>query len=297
MPVDTTPPTVPTGVTATATTTTSISLGWTASTDPDSVVAGYNVYRGGTKIGTTASPKYTDTGLTANTSYTYSVSAYDGAGNTSAQSTPFMTATNPATDTTAPSVPAGLAKTGATSATISLSWTASTDPDSPVAGYNVYRGGTKVGTSATASYTDSGLSVATSYSYTVSAYDPTGNTSAQSGAFSAATSSCSIAVSKNTYTNYDGFITYQNKGTGPETNPTVNFTVPSGATLDKTGCVFSNQSAPGCTAVTCSQTGTTITYAFTGSLAAGASIQMYYTTNVSGEAVAANIFVTAGTCP
>jgi hypothetical protein len=154
-----------------------------------------------------------------------------------------------------------------------------------------------VGTSASTSFTDIGLAVDTTYSYTVSAYDPTGNTSAQSGAVSAATSTCSIAVTNNTYTNYDGFITYQNKGSGAETNPTVNFTVPSGATLDRTGCVFSNQNAPGCTAATCSQSGTTITYAFAGSLAAGASIQMYYTTDISGEAAATNIFVTATSCP
>ena len=191
VPVDTTPPTVPGGLKATGATTTSISLSWTASTDPDSPVAGYNIYRNGTKVGTSASPSYADTGLTAGTTYSYTVSAYDPTGNTSIQSAAIMTATNMVPDTTPPSVPTGLAKTGATSSSISLSWTASTDPDSPVAGYNVYRNGTKVGTPASASYTDTALSVDTSYSYTVSAYDPTGNTSALSAAFNAATSTCS----------------------------------------------------------------------------------------------------------
>jgi chitodextrinase len=297
VPVDTTPPTVPAGLKATGATTTSISLSWTASTDPDSPVAGYNIFRGGTKVGTSMSASYTDTGLAPGTTYSYTVSAYDPSANTSAQSAALMTATNALPDTTPPTVPTGLAKTGATSSSISLSWMASTDPDSPVAGYNIYRGGTKVGTSASTSYTDTGLSVNTTYSYTVSAYDPTANTSAQSSPLSATTSSCSILVSKNTYVGYDGFITYQNKGTGAEANPTVNFTVPNGATVDKTGCVFSNQGAPGCTAVTCSQSGTTITYAFTGSLTAGASLQVYYSTNVSGEPIATNIFVTAATCP
>jgi chitodextrinase len=297
-PVDTTPPSVPTGLVATGATTTSITLGWTASTDPDSPVAGYNIYRGGTKVGTSPSPSYTDSGLTANTTYSYTVSAYDPVGNSSAQSSALMTATNPPVDTTPPTVPAGLAKTGSTSSSITLGWTASTDPDSPVAGYNVYRGGTKVATTTTPSYTDNGLAVDTSYSYTVSAYDATGNTSAQSGALGASTSTCSISVATNTYTNYDGFITYQNKGSGVETDPKVNFTIPSGANLDKTGCVLSNQAVPaGVTAVTCSQSGTTITYAFTGSVKAGESIAIYYTTDVSGEAIATNIFVTASSCP
>src|SRR6185437_6645816 len=44
---------------------------------------------------------------------------------------------------------------------------------SGVAGYKVYRGGVLLGTASNVSYTDSGLSAATSYSYTVSAYDGT----------------------------------------------------------------------------------------------------------------------------
>jgi Bacterial Ig domain/IPT/TIG domain len=82
---DTTPPTVPTGLTATAISSSQINLTWTASTD-NVGVKGYNVYRGGVKIGTTPSTSYLDGGLNASTSYTYNVSAYDAAGNTSAQS-------------------------------------------------------------------------------------------------------------------------------------------------------------------------------------------------------------------
>jgi hypothetical protein len=110
--------------------------------------------------------------------------------------------------------------------------------------------------------------------------------------------SCSISVTTNSYdTTYDGYITYKNTGTGAETNPTVKFTIPSGVNLDTTGCVIGNQSAPGCSASTCSQSGTTVTYNFTGSLAAGASIALYYTTDHASEAVATNITVTASACP
>jgi LmbE family N-acetylglucosaminyl deacetylase/chitodextrinase len=75
---DTTPPSVPTGLTASAVSTTQIHLEWTASTD-NVGVAGYRIYRNGTAIGTTTTNSYTDNGLSANTRYTYTVSAYDGA--------------------------------------------------------------------------------------------------------------------------------------------------------------------------------------------------------------------------
>jgi hypothetical protein len=82
---DTTPPTVPTGLTATAISSSQINLAWTASTD-NVAVTGYNIFRGGVKIGTAPSTSYQDAGLMASTSYTYYVSAFDAAGNTSAQS-------------------------------------------------------------------------------------------------------------------------------------------------------------------------------------------------------------------
>jgi hypothetical protein len=88
-----------------------------------------------------------------------------------------------------------------------------------------------------------------------------------------------------------------NTGTGAETDPTVAFSIPSGATLETQSCVISNQSAPGCTAVTCNQTGTTVTYAFTGALPASVTLGLYYTTDQQSEAPATNITVTATSCP
>ena len=82
---DTTPPTVPTGLTATAASSSQINLSWIASTD-NVGVSGYNVFRGGNKIGTSPGTSYQDSGLAASTSYTYNVSAFDAAANTSAQS-------------------------------------------------------------------------------------------------------------------------------------------------------------------------------------------------------------------
>ena len=83
--VDATAPTVPGALSASAVSSSQINLSWTASTD-NVGVTGYNVYRAGVKIGTAPSNSYQDGGLSASTSYSYNVSAFDAAGNTSAQS-------------------------------------------------------------------------------------------------------------------------------------------------------------------------------------------------------------------
>ncbi|HET9391346.1 MAG TPA: fibronectin type III domain-containing protein [Steroidobacteraceae bacterium] len=86
-PADTQAPTVPTGLTATNVTATGIALSWTASTDlpnPGGTgVGGYFVYRNGnttTPVGTvTSGTSFTDSALTAATTYTYQVAAFDKA--------------------------------------------------------------------------------------------------------------------------------------------------------------------------------------------------------------------------
>lgn len=191
---DTTAPTVPAGLTASSTSATSIGLSWTASTDPTvagqttSGVAGYKIFRGGVQIATSTLTSYTDTGLTPATAYTYTVAAYDNAGNTSAQSTSAGATTGANPDTTAPTTPTNLATSPVSTSAISLSWSASTDPTvagqttSGVAGYKVYRNSVQIGTSAGTAYNDTGLSAGTTYNYTVAAYDNAGNTSAQTAA-------------------------------------------------------------------------------------------------------------------
>jgi hypothetical protein len=89
---DTQPPSVPTGLIGSGTSATRIDLSWNASNDlpaagqSASGLAGYRVYRNGVQIGTTPNPQYYDTPVITGTSYAYSVSAYDSAGNVSAQS-------------------------------------------------------------------------------------------------------------------------------------------------------------------------------------------------------------------
>jgi len=78
-------------------------------------------------------------------------------------------------DTTAPSAPT-LSASGTTQTTTNLSWTASTD-NVGVTGYNVYQGSTQIGTSTSTSYSVTGLTPATAYSFTVKAKDAAGNLS------------------------------------------------------------------------------------------------------------------------
>ena len=77
-------------------------------------VTGYKIYRGGTQIGTSAVTNYTDTGLTASTAYSYTVSAYDAAGNNSAQSAALQVTTKTAADTTPPVITIGSPANNAT---------------------------------------------------------------------------------------------------------------------------------------------------------------------------------------
>jgi chitodextrinase len=190
---DTTAPTAPTSVHVTATTGTSISIGWTAATD-NVAVTGYNVYRDTVKTATlnASAVSYTDTGLAMGTTHSYQVTAFDAAANESVKSNS-VSATTP--DTVAPSVPTGLTATAAAYNKVTLGWNASTDTGgSGLAGYRIYRNGASTaltsvapGTGGTVSFTDTTAQGSTTYTYVVSAYDGAGNESAKSTSAAATT--------------------------------------------------------------------------------------------------------------
>jgi hypothetical protein len=85
-------------------------------------------------------------------------------------------------DTQSPTMPTNLSASGVTANSVTLTWNASSD-DVGVTGYTVYRDGAQVGATggdqATA-FTDTSAAPATSYSYTVDAFDGSGNHSAPS---------------------------------------------------------------------------------------------------------------------
>ena len=84
VPADTTPPSTPTGLRTSSIGSDTVTLTWTAATD-DTAVTGYDVYRNGVLVGTvgSATTVFTDTSLSASTSFDYTVDAFDAAGNTS----------------------------------------------------------------------------------------------------------------------------------------------------------------------------------------------------------------------
>ncbi len=101
-----TPPTVPPGLAFAERTDTTITMVWGESTGSLPIV-GYTLYRGGVAIVTTSERVYADTGLTASTSYSYTVRALDVAGNQSSLSSAVVVSTNPnpLTDTDHDGVP------------------------------------------------------------------------------------------------------------------------------------------------------------------------------------------------
>lgn len=183
---DKTAPTTPTNLRTSSTpTSTKVDLAWNASTDNTggTGLGGYKLYRGGNLLATITAPAttYSDTTVSASTSYSYTVSAYDKASpaNESAQSSPPLSVTTPASpDTTAPTKPTLSAS--ATTSAINLSWTASSDA-SGIAKYYVYRStsGTTAAviaekTASTLTHSDTTASPGQAYSYYVQAVDNAG---------------------------------------------------------------------------------------------------------------------------
>jgi chitodextrinase len=191
---DTTAPSTPKGVAASAVSDTKINLSWSPSSD-NVGVTGYRVIRNGavlTTVGTATT--FQDTGLLAATTYTYRVQALDAAGNVSPQSSAASATTQATPDTIPPTTPTGVTASAISGSQITISWIASTD-NVGVAGYRVYRNGvalTPVGNVTTVQ--DSGLAPSTTYTYTVDAVDAAGNASVMSTSASATTLAVNTAT-------------------------------------------------------------------------------------------------------
>lgn len=165
------PPTVPANLRATVGNTYDVSLSWDASTD-DVGLKDYVVYRDGTFLARSANESYTDAGLTPGASHTYTVTAFDVAGNESAPSAPL----DVVADNGPPSTPTDLVATLDADENVALSWQAATD-DVGVTRYGVYRDGLLLDHSTTESYLDTTALRGATYSYTVTALDGADNES------------------------------------------------------------------------------------------------------------------------
>ena len=182
-PTDAQAPTAPANLVQTGSSTTSISLSWSAATD-NVGVTGYGLYLNGTATTPATTTNTTISSLACGTSYQLAVDAYDAAGNRSAQTTTTATTTACPTDTQAPTAPSNLNITNATTTSLTLGWTTATD-NTAVTGYNLYRSstsgftpsaGNRIAQPTATSYTDSGLAAGTYY-YRATARDAAGNES------------------------------------------------------------------------------------------------------------------------
>ena len=180
--VDSQAPATPKQLRSPGATSSSVSLSWAAATD-NIGVNGYHVYRDGIRVGTTTSTAYTDTGLTPESAYRYTVAAFDGAGNVSPISDAITvpTTTVPATDNQPPTAPTMIHTMKTTANTVDLMWTAASD-NVGVDHYSIARTDATtperwapVGTSTKPTFTDVNLTPATTYLYRVTAHDASGN--------------------------------------------------------------------------------------------------------------------------
>jgi len=174
---DTQAPTAPILTTSNITETT-IDLSWSGSTDNVGVTS-YDVYNGITLLTSVTGTSYQVTGLTAATSYSFTIKAKDATGNISVASN-VVNITTVAPDTQAPTAPILIAS-NITNSTVDLSWSVSTD-NVGVTGYDVYNGTTLLTSTTGTLYQVIGLTAATSYSFTIKAKDTAGNISIASNA-------------------------------------------------------------------------------------------------------------------
>ena len=163
---DTASPSIPSGITVSNITQTGLRISWVASTDNVGVV-GYKVYRNGSEINTISNTVYADSGLAANTSYSYTVAAYDAVGNVSAQSVAVTTKTLQS----APTVSLSANPTSVTSGQPStLSWISTDSTTCTAVGGNF--AGIKSTTGSQAVITTSATQ--TSVTYSISCTGPSG---------------------------------------------------------------------------------------------------------------------------
>jgi uncharacterized repeat protein (TIGR03803 family) len=169
-------PSIPSGGMGSAVSISGLTITWGPSTDFSGLgLAGYQVYRDGVLIATTTATSFSDSGLSSNTQYCYTIVAYDNAGNTSSVSSQICVTTLSPSPTD-PAPPSNLVVTMETSTSLTLNWQ---DNSNNELGFQIQRatasGGPwsvvgNVGANVT-SFTDSGLNPSSTYYYQVAAFN------------------------------------------------------------------------------------------------------------------------------
>ena len=170
------PITAPTALKASPASVSSIALSWTAPTGGSGQFT-YNLYRGGTQVAQNiASISTTDTGLAAQTAYSYTVAAVDTDGSLSPQSSAASATTY------APPVISSFTVTTVSATQVVVSWSASDSGGPGLSSVSIFRNGASIarlGGTAT-SYTDAGLSPGAGYSYLIQVTDTAGDATSSS---------------------------------------------------------------------------------------------------------------------
>jgi len=195
----------------------------------------------------TSGATFSNTGLTASTTYFFVVEAVDSDGS-STPSAQASAATSPATTCTAvPSAPTALTATAASSSAINLSWTAVTPPaNCTISSYSVFRSTTsgftpsasnQVATvSSGTTFSSTGLLAATAYFYVVEAVDSDGASAASAQASATtlpATGSCHViySITNQWPGGFGAAITIDNTGTTALSNWTLTWAFANGQTV------------------------------------------------------------------
>jgi len=162
-------PSVPNGLNGIQASETQLDLSWFGSSGAPQ---GYRLYRDATLLIDQVGLTFSDVTTVLGATYAYTVSSYNAQGE-SVQSAPFNITI---LDVTPPSVPTGLAANPISGTQIDLSWNASSD-NVGVTGYRLYRDAVPAIDQVGLTFSDTGLTAGTAYTYTVEAYDAEGNVS------------------------------------------------------------------------------------------------------------------------
>lgn len=192
-------PTLPTNFTATATSESTISLSWNASTD-NVGVAYYRLEQGNisnpTNVVTTSETFYEATGLNTYNNYSWRLYAIDVTGNVAPSGVPYVQAGATTLDFTPPDPPSNLTASDITNTSVRLSWNAA---DDHIVGmeffgikkYIIRQNGAIISSAQyynnPLTYTVNNLSTSTTYNFTVQAEDYSGNFSVESSLLSVTT--------------------------------------------------------------------------------------------------------------
>lgn len=150
------PPATPTAPSANTVGSSTVNLTW----PPALNAAGYHVFRDSSNIASVSNNNYSDTALTGETTYSYTLQAYNSAGNSDiSASTEISTPTAP----NAPNSPTNVSATALSTSAITVTW----DAMPTAAEYRVRRDGSEIENTSSTSFTETGLGAASTYTYTV----------------------------------------------------------------------------------------------------------------------------------